>query len=63
MLVHSQKPNTLEGHIVIYKNVLHHSINSFPKWYLEAIGVYTSTLNTCDYCVKHHVEGMPCRQA
>lgn len=58
MLVHSQRPNTLEGHMAIYKNVLHHSNNSFPKWYLEAIGVYTSALNACDYCVKHHTEGM-----
>lgn len=58
MLVHSQRPNTLEGHMAIYKNVLHHSNNSFPKWCLEAIGVYTSALNDCDYCVKHHAEGM-----
>lgn len=58
MLIHSLRPNTLEGHMAIYKNVLHHSNNSFPKWFLEAIGVYTSALNKCDYCVNHHAEGM-----
>lgn len=58
MLVHGQRPNSLEGHMAIYKNVLHHSNNTFPKWFLEAIGVYTSALNKCDYCVNHHAEGM-----
>jgi uncharacterized peroxidase-related enzyme len=58
MLAHSLRPNTLEGHMAIYKNVLHHSNNTFPKWFLEAIGVYTSALNNCDYCVNHHAEGM-----
>lgn len=58
MLVHSLRPNTLEGHMAIYKNVLHHSNNTFPKWFLEAIGVYTSALNNCGYCVNHHAEGM-----
>ena len=58
MLVHGLRPNTLEGHMAIYKNVLHHSTNTFPKWFLEAIGVYTSALNKCDYCVNHHAEGM-----
>jgi uncharacterized peroxidase-related enzyme len=29
-----------------------------PKAYLEAIGVYVSSLNNCDYCVEHHFAGM-----
>ncbi|MGI9247532.1 MAG: carboxymuconolactone decarboxylase family protein, partial [Woeseiaceae bacterium] len=28
------------------------------KAYLEAIGVYVSSLNNCDYCVEHHFAGM-----
>jgi len=36
---------------------LHNSNNTLPKWYLEAIGVYVSYLNNCDYCVTHHFEG------
>jgi uncharacterized peroxidase-related enzyme len=42
----------------LYKNVLHHSANDLPKWLLEAIGVYVSLLNACDYCVDHHYQGM-----
>ncbi len=41
----------------LYKSVLHHSGNSLPKWYLEALGVYTSYLNKCDYCFEHHFAG------
>lgn len=56
--IHSLRPNTLEGHMSIYKNVLHHSNNTLPKWLLEALGVYVSHLNQCDYCFDHHFEGM-----
>ena len=56
--VHSLRPHTLEGHMAIYKAVLHHSGNRLPEWYLEAIGVLVSRLNGCTYCATHHVEGM-----
>ncbi len=55
--IHSLRPHSLIGHMALYKNVLHNSNNELPKWYLEAIGVYVSYLNQCDYCVKHHFEG------
>ncbi len=58
MLAHGLRPHTMEGHMALYKNVLHHSGNTIPKWFLEAIGVYTSLLNACPYCVKHHYAGM-----
>ena len=58
MLVHSLRPNTLRGHMSLYKNSLHHVDNELPKWFLEAIGVYVSLLNGCEYCVKHHSIGM-----
>ncbi len=58
MKVHSLKPHTLEGHMKLYKNVLHHLDNQFPKWLLEAIGIYVSLLNNCEYCVQHHFQGM-----
>jgi uncharacterized peroxidase-related enzyme len=58
MLIHSLRPNTLEGHMAIYKNALHHQNNTLPKWLLEAIGGYVSRLNGCAYCVKHHFTGM-----
>ena len=44
--------------MAIYKYVLHHASNSLPKWYLETIGVWVSSLNHCDYCVEHHFAGL-----
>ncbi len=58
MLVHSLRPHTLEGHMVLYKNVLHHTSNTIPKWLLETVGVYVSLLNKCSYCVEHHFNGL-----
>ncbi len=56
--VHSLRPHTLEGHMKLYKNVLHHNNNTLPKWFLETIGVYVSILNNCSYCVEHHFAGL-----
>lgn len=58
MLAHSLRPHTMEGHMTLYKYVLHHPRNTLPKWYLEAIGVYVSQLNQCGYCFDHHLAGM-----
>jgi len=56
--VHSLRPHTLEGHMAIYKAVLHHSGNRLPEWYLEAVGVLVSRLNGCMYCSGHHSAGL-----
>lgn len=58
MLAHSLRPHTMEGHMTLYKYVLHHPRNVLPKWYLESIGVYVSHLNGCAYCFDHHLGGM-----
>ena len=58
MLAHSLRPHTLEGHMTLYKHVLHHPANETPKWLLEAVGLYVSLLNGCLYCVEHHFAGM-----
>jgi len=58
LMIHSLRPHTLEGHMVLYKAVLHHSGNTLPKWYLEALGCYVSHLNNCDYCLEHHFSGL-----
>ncbi len=60
MMMHSLRPHTMEGHMAIYKYVLHHSNNTVPKWFLETLGVWVSSLNKCDYCVDHHFAGL-CR--
>ncbi len=58
LVSHSLRPHTLEGHMAIYKAVLHHSGNQLPKWLLETIGTYVSLLNECAYCVDHHFAGL-----
>lgn len=58
MLAHSLRPHSMEGHMALYKYVLHHPRNVLPKSYLETIGVYVSILNRCDYCADHHFAGL-----
>ena len=58
MMAHSLRPHSMEGHMALYKNVLHHSRNTLPKWLLEAVGVCVSIINQCEYCIDHHYEGM-----
>ena len=31
MMAHSLRPHSMEGHMALYKNVLHHSANEIPK--------------------------------
>ncbi|MBI3436864.1 MAG: carboxymuconolactone decarboxylase family protein [Proteobacteria bacterium] len=58
MLAHSLRPHTMEGHMALYKYVLHHAANVTPKWFLETLGVQVSLLNGCAYCVEHHFAGL-----
>lgn len=58
MMMHSLRPHTMEGHMAIYKYVLHHRDNTIPKWFLETLGVWVSSLNGCAYCVDHHFAGL-----
>ena len=44
MMVHSLRPHSMEGHMALYKNVLHHTGNKVPKWFLEVLGVWVSSL-------------------
>ena len=58
MMAHSLRPHTMDGHMALYKQVLHHASNKLPKWLLEAVGLYVSILNECAYCAEHHFTGM-----
>lgn len=58
LISHSLRPHTLEGHMTLYKYILHHPGNTLPKWLLEAIGTYVSILNNCTYCIDHHFAGL-----
>jgi uncharacterized peroxidase-related enzyme len=58
MMAHSLRPHSMDGHMALYKNVLHHSSNTVPKWFLETLGVLVSLINQCAYCVEHHFSGL-----
>jgi uncharacterized peroxidase-related enzyme len=58
LTIHSLRPHTLEGHLALYKNTLHHGANTLTKSFLETVGVYVSALNGCRYCVEHHFTGL-----
>ena len=51
---HSLRPHTMEGHVALYRSVLHHPDNKLPLWFLECVAVATSLLNRCDYSFAHH---------
>ncbi|MSQ69987.1 MAG: alkylhydroperoxidase [Betaproteobacteria bacterium] len=54
MRAHSLRPHTMEGHLVLYKSVLHNPDNTLPFWFLELIASYVSMTNRCDYSLTHH---------
>ncbi|PHS28010.1 MAG: alkylhydroperoxidase [Robiginitomaculum sp.] len=58
LTIHSLRPHTLEGHLALYKNTLHHGANTLTKSFRETVGVYVSALNGCRYCVEHHFTGL-----
>ena len=58
MMAHSLRPHSMEGHMALYKYVLHHFANTVPELFLEALGVLVSRINRCDYCVEHHFAGL-----
>ena len=58
MMMHSLRPHSMEGHMALYKYVLHHGANTVPKSFLETIGVWVSLLNHCAYCIDHHFAGL-----
>ena len=54
MKVHSLRPHTMQGHVALYRSVLHHADITLPLWFLEVIASYTSIKNECDYSLTHH---------
>ncbi|MDB5964615.1 MAG: alkylhydroperoxidase [Polaromonas sp.] len=54
MKAHSLRPHTMEGHVALYRSVLHTPDNTLPFWFLEMIASYTSSLNQCLYSFTHH---------
>ena len=54
MRVHSLRPNTMLGHMKLYRAVLHDEANTLPTWLQEVIGSYVSALNECEYSYANH---------
>jgi uncharacterized peroxidase-related enzyme len=54
MKAHSLRPHTMEGHVALYRSVLHNPDNTLPFWFLEVVASYVSMLNACDYSLTHH---------
>ena len=52
--VHSLRPETMRGHLVLYRAVLHDDDNTIPQWFQETIGSYVSILNHCEYSLSNH---------
>ncbi len=54
MRVHSLRPNTMRGHVVLYRAALHDEANTLPTWLQETISSYVSILNDCPYSLANH---------
>lgn len=54
MRVHSLRPNTMKGHVVLYRAALHDPANTLPTWLQETISSYVSILNECPYSLANH---------
>ena len=54
MRVHSLRPSTLRGHVILYRAALHDDANTLPAWLQECIASYVSVLNECPYSLANH---------
>ncbi len=54
MRVHSLRPNTMRGHVTLYRAALHDDSNTIPMWLQETISSYVSILNKCPYSLANH---------
>jgi hypothetical protein len=54
MRVHSHRPNTMRGHVALYRAALHDKTNTIPEWLQETVSSYVSILNNCPYSLANH---------
>ncbi|MEZ5846174.1 MAG: peroxidase-related enzyme [Geminicoccaceae bacterium] len=54
MRVHSLRPNTMRGHVMLYRAALHDDANTLPAWLQETLSSYVSILNDCPYSLANH---------
>ena len=54
MRVHSLRPSTMRGHVLLYRAALHDDANTLPEWFQEVVSSYVSILNDCAYSLANH---------
>jgi uncharacterized peroxidase-related enzyme len=54
MRIHSLRPNTMRGHVRLYRAVLHDEANTVSPAFQETIAAYVSLLNDCAYSFTNH---------
>ncbi|MDA4844734.1 carboxymuconolactone decarboxylase family protein [Hoeflea poritis] len=54
MRVHSLRPSTMRGHVILYRAALHDDGNTLAPWLQEAVSSYVSLLNGCAYSFANH---------
>ena len=54
MRVHSLRPSTMRGHVVLYRAALHDDANTIAMWLQETISSYVSVINDCAYSYANH---------
>ena len=54
MRVHSLRPSTMRGHVLLYRAALHDGANTLPEWFQEIVSSYVSILNDCAYSLANH---------
>jgi len=54
MRVHSLRPASMRGHLVLYRAALHDDANTLPPWLQECVASWVSILNACDYSLANH---------
>ena len=54
MRVHSLRPNSMRGHVILYRAALHDDANTLPMWLQETVSSYVSILNRCPYSLANH---------
>lgn len=50
----SIRPLSLESYLLLSDKLTNSRENKLPAWLIEAIGIYVSYLNSCEYCIEHH---------
>jgi uncharacterized peroxidase-related enzyme len=46
----------MNGHMALYKAVLHNEKNTIPKWFQETLSSYVSIIKKCEYSFKNHLQ-------